>query len=75
MNSGMLWFMPKSPKPMNERVTDDGAHYARKYGRLPNECHMNPKDLGQIAGDAIQGITLRPDPAILPNHLWIGVSE
>jgi hypothetical protein len=86
---GMLWFDDSPQRSLVAKITLAAQHYHEKYGDVPNVCYVHPSCLGNIAvegqntehepscmhykGDhPIQVLAARD---ILPNHLWLGVSE
>jgi hypothetical protein len=73
MNQGTLWLM--DTKQIDEQVRRAAHYVAAKYGIAPNLCLCNPKDLPPETDIKIDGVTLLPDRAILPGHLWIGTED
>jgi hypothetical protein len=84
MNFGMLWF-DNDPKSGLDAKIERAAHYYRdKYGKVPNVCFVHPKvleavspgsnDQGESRLTTREGIEVRPNRSILPNHFWLGVN-
>jgi len=67
MKTGMLWF-DRSARPLDERVRDAAAYYQRKYGAKPDRAFA-PAGTEKTVVD---GIEVRADKSVLPNHLWLG---
>ena len=66
MKFGMLWF-DGSKKPLKQKVAAAAAYYTKKFGVAPTECHVNPSEW-----EAVDGMKMVKDAAILAGHLWIG---
>lgn len=71
MDTGMLWFDDDKNKPLDQKINQAADYFARKYGRRPDTCLVNSRDL---AGDApkCSGIKLGALDTVQPHHLWIG---
>jgi hypothetical protein len=54
-------------------------YYRKKYGLVADLCLVHPSMLAEASPDLIEGhagnVTVRPNQAILPGHLWIGTEE
>jgi hypothetical protein len=74
MNTGMLWFDndPKSDLPT--KISRAADYYLKKYGRMPDLCLVHPSMLGPVTPKE-QGIEVRPNRQVLPNHLWLGIHD
>ncbi len=74
MNTGMLWFDndPKSDLPT--KISRAADYYLKKYGRMPDLCLVHPSMLGTVTPKE-QGIEVRPNRQVLPNHLWLGIHD
>jgi hypothetical protein len=75
MNVGMLWFDNDPKLALVDKVQRASDYYRQKYGRIPDLCLVHPSMLGarpeQSTGRAGK-VTVRPNRAIQPGHLWIG---
>jgi hypothetical protein len=77
MNIGMLWFDNDTKTDLPAKVQRAADYYRDKYGRTPNLCFVHPSMVVVPAGTAPRlagGVELRTSRAVLPNHLWLGVS-
>ena len=71
MNIGMLWFFNDPKVDLPQKVSRAADYYRKKYGEAPNLCYVNPTMLEKGKADAGK-IEVKTNPAIMPNHLWIG---
>lgn len=75
MHIGMLWF-DETNKPLTEKIKRAAQYYEKKYGRAPDTCLVYPNILTKDQKlEEIPGLTVRAYRAVLPGHLWIGISE
>jgi hypothetical protein len=84
MNVGMLWFDNDSKASLDVKVERAAAYYRNKYGKTPTLCFVHPSMLPEVlttSQDEVQrkvyttdGIEVRPNRSVLPNHFWIGVN-
>jgi len=72
---GMLWFDGEEHREMPARVQAAASYYRRKYGRVPNVCFVHPSMLTGQGAPSIEGVEIRPSPAVLHGHLWMGIDE
>ncbi len=74
MKIGMLWFDNDPKVDLPTKVSRAAEYYQKKYGLRPDLCYVHPSMLanGLIRGN---GIEIRPNRSVLPNHLWIGKLE
>lgn len=70
MQTGMLWF-DNSKTGMEEKVRQAADYYQKKYGLKATVCFA-PAGTEAMS---VNGIQVREDKTVLPNHLWIGVEE
>jgi hypothetical protein len=72
MNVGMLWFENDKGKPVERRIAEAVAFYRQKYGKEPNLCmvHTGEAPEGQRW---IDGVEVKGNRSVLPNHYWVGV--
>jgi hypothetical protein len=75
MKTGMLWFDNDPKADLPTKISRAAAYYQHKYGRHPDLCFVHPNMLGGISLRAHEDIEVRPNRAVLPNHLWIGIHE
>jgi len=79
MNVGMLWFDNDPRTALNAKVARAADYYRQKYGLVADLCLVHPSMLLGPRPDLIEGhageVTVRPNRAILPGHLWIGKEE
>jgi hypothetical protein len=74
MNVGMMWFDNDPKTALTAKIERAAKYYQTKYGRIPNLCLVNPKSMTDdisMSGN----ISIRPQPLVLPGHLWIGLDE
>ena len=78
MNVGMLWYDNDLHTALTTKVNRAADYYRKKYGANPDLCLVHPSMLGDRP-DLVNGragkVTVRPNRAILPGHLWIGTEE
>jgi hypothetical protein len=71
MQSGMLWFDNDPKIDLNRKITKAADYYQKKYGNKPSVCFVNPS-MTQKGRFKLGNLDVRPNAAIMPNHLWIG---
>lgn len=78
MKIGMLWFDNDPRSPLSTKVSRAADYYRQKYGLVPDLCLVHPSMLADRS-DLVEGqagkVIVRPNRAILPGHLWIGVED
>jgi hypothetical protein len=72
MKSGLLWY-DASVNTIEKKIAEASKRYKEKFGVEPNTCFVNPVDL-KTKPDVTR-IKVLAKPTILPNHLWLGISE
>ncbi len=72
MKSGLLWY-DASRNPIERKIADAAKRYYEKFGVKPNTCFVNDKDFTPEA--AHSQLKIAAKRTILPNHVWVGVSE
>jgi hypothetical protein len=87
MNVGMLWFDNDPRTALTAKVAQAADYYRRKYGLVADLCLVHPSMLvettsnlvegsnGKVAGTVAGRVSVRPNRAIQPGHLWIGTEE
>ena len=79
MNVGMLWFDNDPRTALTTKVARAADYYRKKYGLVANLCLVHPSMLTEPRPDLIEGqagkVSVRPNRAIQPGHLWIGTEE
>jgi hypothetical protein len=75
MKVGMLWFDAEQSQPLEDRLARAASYYRQKYGAQPNVCFMHPSVAAGQAQEAVPGMALRTDKAVLPYHFWMGVGQ
>jgi hypothetical protein len=79
MNVGMLWFDNDPRTALTTKVARAADYYRKKYGLVADLCLVHPSMLTEPRPDLIEGqagkVSVRPNRAIQPGHLWIGTEE
>lgn len=80
MNIGMLWFDNDPKADLSLKIQRAMTYYQQKYGKSPNLCFVHPSMLPQPVeadSEAIKsnGIEVRSNRSVLPNHLWLGINS
>lgn len=75
MRVGMMWFDSDHNRSLEERIEQAAGYYQAKYGARPDLCYVHPAmdELGGLRHAS--GVTVRTSPEVLPEHLWLGVSD
>ena len=74
MDIGMLWFDNDKNADLKTKVTKAAKYYHQKYGQAPNLCFVHPSMLMNVTWQN-NGIELRTDQSVRPNHFWLGVQN
>ncbi len=74
MRTGMLWFDNDPKTDLMTKVSQAAIYYQKKYGARPDLCFVHPTMYSEGAENA-NGIEVRSNRMIRPNHLWIGLQE
>lgn len=74
MKTGMLWFDNDPKVDLATKIARAAAYYQRKYGMRPDLCFVHPTMLSTSQPHS-QGIEVRPNRQVLPNHLWMGIHD
>lgn len=79
MQSGMLWYDGDKQKTLAKKVAEAALYFRKKYGRTPDMCLINAKDVEKLPADTpsqvdVDGrkVDIRSWKGIVPGHLWIG---
>lgn len=72
MKSGLLWY-DASANPIDRKIADAVKRYQEKFGTAPNTCFVNEKDFKPET--ALPHLRIAARQTILPNHVWVGISE
>ncbi len=73
MKSGLLWYDAAPNTTLDKKITDAVNRYREKFGTMPNTAFVNEKDYTPDL--AVREVKVTPKRTILPNHVWVGVSE
>ncbi len=74
MKVGMMWRDDNPKTDLTIKISQAAAYYQKKYGAKPDLCFVHPTMFGG-AGQSPNGIEVKTDREIRPNHLWIGIQE
>ncbi|MBI4675592.1 MAG: hypothetical protein HY741_28440 [Chloroflexi bacterium] len=72
MKSGLLWY-DASANDITAKIMQAATRYQQKFGVKPDTCFVNPHDVPQV--EKVQGIQIKSKATIMPNHLWLGITE
>ena len=75
MNTGMLWYDNDPRTALKAKVERAASYYRQKYGGTPDLCLVHPSMLPNPQPEIVGKVAVRPNRAILPGHLWIGVDD
>jgi hypothetical protein len=79
MNVGMLWFDNDSKTALTAKVERAADYYRHKYGFAADLCLVHPTMMVEPRPEIVESrggkVAVRPNRAILPGHLWIGVED
>lgn len=88
MEIGMLWFDNDKKASIPSKVEKAAHYYHQKYGVNPDVCYVHPQMITGENGKKkssrkknggeplrIGKITVLKNEGVLPDHLWIGVSN
>lgn len=74
MRTGMLWFDNDPKTDLPTKIGQAAVYYQKKYGAHPNLCFVHPS-MYKGEPQNSNGIEVRANRMIRPNHLWIGMHE
>lgn len=72
---GMMWFDNDPLKSLAEKLAEAVNYYLAKYKQVPNLCYANPLTLQNQNAENDYQILVMASETILPNHLWLGISD
>ena len=75
MDEGMLWYDNDPRTALKVKIERAASYYRQKYGGVPDLCLVHPSMLASQPPETVGKVSVRPNRAILPGHLWIGVEE
>ncbi len=75
MKSGLLWYDGDPKKSLWDKIDEASKRYYDKFGVRPNLCYVNPKSLPEGRAGTRDSLRVTTAPTILPNHIWLGVSD
>ncbi len=75
MKTGMLWFDNDPKTDLPTKIDRAATYYQHKYGQQPDLVFVHPTMLKTSPLRDNSHIEVRPNRAVLPNHLWIGIHE
>lgn len=78
MKTGMLWFDNDTKSDLPAKIARAADYYQRKYGQKPQICFVHPSMINNVSGgntNRSQDIEIRTTRQMLPNHLWLGLTE
>jgi hypothetical protein len=78
MNVGMLWYDNDPRTALAIKIDRASDYYRQKYGSNPDICQVHPSMLGEhpdLVNGQVGKVIVRPNRAILPGHLWIGIED
>jgi len=78
MDTGLLWFDDDPGRKLEDKVKRAATYYKNKFGCAPDLCFVHPSmfgDNGNGQAKDADGVEIRVGRAVLPHHLWVGVSD
>lgn len=72
MKSGLLWY-DNSSAFIENKIEQAAKRYQEKFGQMPNVAFVNPKD--EPKDQKVKNILVKSKATIMPNHIWLGMSE
>lgn len=73
MHIGMLWFDNDPKADLPTKIERAATYYVQKYGSAPNLVFVHPSQAN--GASSANGIEIRTNRSVLPNHLWMGVAD
>lgn len=77
MKSGLLWY-DNSSSYLGDKIAKAAERYKQKFGIQPDTAFVNPRDLEvntPVKVPNAKDLKVQPKHTILPNHIWLGVSN
>jgi len=75
MRVGMLWLDSDRSESLPGRIRRASNYYREKYGRSPDLCFVHPSAREEGMPSSVDGLEVRAEITVLPDHFWIGVRE
>jgi hypothetical protein len=75
MTTGMLWYDADRASDLASKILRAASHYRAKYGAEPDVCFLHPSAAQADTPDTLGQIRVLAHRAVLPGHLWLGVSS
>lgn len=73
IHTGLLWYDNRASISFDRKVLDASEAYARRFGRAPDTCCVNPSDL-PVGIEPPQGMCIEAVTLVRPSHFLVGVS-
>jgi hypothetical protein len=73
MNVGMLWLDTDRKRSLDEKVQRAADYYKDKYGRLPELCLVNSKQISEAK--EVGRVKVEGERTVLPDHFWLGMAS
>lgn len=70
MKPGILWF-DDSNLHLTEKIDRALAYVQKKYRQAPRFCYVHPSMLENEAGFHWNGLSIRSNSSVMPNHFWL----
>ena len=70
MKQGILWF-DDSNTGLTEKIDLAVEYVQKKYRKAPRFCYVHPSMLENEAGFGRDGLSVRSNSAVMPNHFWL----
>lgn len=70
MNKGILWF-DNSNVDIEEKIDHAVEYVQKKYRQSPRLCYVHPSMLKNENGFGRNGLSIRTNSSVMPNHFWL----
>lgn len=74
MVTGMLWFDNDPKVDLTSKIIKAADFYRKKYGIKPDICFVHPSMIKTEPPNR-NGIEVRINSRVLPNHFWLGKAD
>ncbi len=74
MVTGMLWFDNDPKVDLTSKIIKAADFYRKKYGVKPDICFVHPSMIKAEPPNR-NGIDVRINSRVLPNHFWLGKAD